>query len=83
MAWWVYIVRCADGSLYTGVTTDISRRIRQHNGELVGGARYTQSRRPVQLMRKEECASRSAASTREYAIKQLSRADKEKILAHE
>ncbi|MEW6253246.1 MAG: GIY-YIG nuclease family protein, partial [Planctomycetota bacterium] len=45
MAWWVYLVRCADGTLYTGITTDVERRLAEHNGAAGGGARYTRSRR--------------------------------------
>ena len=71
--WFVYILRCADDSLYTGVTTDPQRRLREHNGELVGGARYTRARRPVVLVYTEVCADRSAAGQREAAIKAQSR----------
>lgn len=72
----MYIVECADGSLYTGITTDVVRRIREHNGEGVRGARYTRAQRPVTLRYAEELASRSEALKREYAIKQLTRAQK-------
>ncbi len=72
--WSIYIVRCADGTLYTGATNDVVRRIAQHNrGE---GARYTRSRRPVTLIYEEACRNRSEAQAREYEIKQLSRAAK-------
>jgi putative endonuclease len=74
--WWVYLLRCADDSLYTGVARDPERRLRQHNGELAGGAAYTRGRRPVQLLWSEACADRSAAQRREAAIKRLSRAEK-------
>lgn len=79
--WYVYILCCADGTLYTGVTTQIERRIRQHNGELKGGAKYTNTRRPVSLVWSEVQVDRSAACKREYAIKQLSRKDKLKLFA--
>jgi len=69
--WFVYIVRCSDNTLYTGVTTDPVRRLRQHNGELVGGAKYTRARRPVALVWNEQHADRSSATQREYAIKQM------------
>ncbi|MFC3852085.1 GIY-YIG nuclease family protein [Salinispirillum marinum] len=75
-SWMVYIVRCGDGNLYTGVTTDVTRRVRQHNGELVGGARYTRVRRPVSLLYAEPSADRASACRREYQIKQLSREEK-------
>ncbi|MDG2460483.1 MAG: GIY-YIG nuclease family protein [Luminiphilus sp.] len=74
--WHVYIVRCADESLYTGVTTDLRRRISQHNGIASGGARYTRSRRPVALVWSRTCASRSAAQKEETAVRRLSRRQK-------
>ncbi|WP_415892293.1 GIY-YIG nuclease family protein [Neptuniibacter sp. PT8_73] len=77
--WYVYILRCADETLYTGITTDLERRIRQHNGELVGGAKYTRVRRPVSLFWQEEHIDRSSASKREYEIKRLSRQKKERL----
>lgn len=75
-AWWVYLLRCADGTLYTGITTDVARRVAEHNGEGGAGARYTRSRRPVQLVHFEAAASRADASRREAAIKRLDRARK-------
>jgi putative endonuclease len=74
--WWVYLLRCADGTLYTGITTDLIRRLAEHNGDGAAGARYTRSRRPVQLVYREAARSRSAASQREAAIKRLDRARK-------
>jgi putative endonuclease len=68
--WYVYIVRCSDSSYYTGITTDLSRRLSEHNS-VHGGARYTRPRRPVTLVYHETANSRSAASRREYQIKQL------------
>lgn len=68
--WFVYIMRCADGTLYTGITTDIARREQEHNSEK-NGARYTRSRRPVVLVYSEEVENRSEASKREHAIKKL------------
>jgi putative endonuclease len=70
------MLRCADGSLYTGITTDLERRIAEHNGDGPAGARYTRSRRPVQLVYRESAISRSAASQREAALKRLDRARK-------
>jgi putative endonuclease len=75
-SWWVYIVRCADGSLYTGIARDLERRIAAHNGAAPAGASYTRARRPVRLVYHEAASSRSEASRREYQIKQLSREDK-------
>ena len=72
---YVYIVQCSDGSLYTGYTTDISRRIEEHNNG--DGAKYTQPRLPVKLVHQEEYDTRSDAMSREYEIKQLSRSEKE------
>jgi putative endonuclease len=74
--WWVYMLRCADGTLYTGITTDVTRRIAEHNGEGGPGARYTRSRRPVALVYSEAAADRAEASRREAAIKQLHRTRK-------
>lgn len=73
--WWVYIVECSDQSLYTGITTDIDRRIIEHNTSN-RGAKYTRSKRPVSLVYKEQCENRSIASKREHQIKKLKRADK-------
>jgi len=67
------MLACADGSLYTGVATDLNRRLRQHNGELVGGAKYTSSRRPVRVVWQEACACRAEAQQREASIKKLDR----------
>lgn len=73
--WWVYLLRCADGTLYAGITTDLERRLAEHNGE-GPGARYTRSRRPVELVYAEPAASRAEAARREAAIKRLDRAQK-------
>lgn len=70
------MLRCADGSLYTGITTDVVRRVAEHNGEGAPGARYTRSRRPVQLVYLEAAANRAEAARREAAIKRLDRARK-------
>ena len=79
-AWHVYILRCADGTLYTGVTTDLARRIREHN-EDPKGAKYTRARRPVTLVHAEAHATRAAATAREAAIKKLSRSAKQALFA--
>jgi len=70
------MLRCADGSLYTGITTDVARRVVEHNGDSGLGARYTRSRRPVALVYAEPADNRAAASRREAAIKRLDRARK-------
>jgi putative endonuclease len=74
----VYIVRCADGTLYTGWTADVGRRIAQHNAGR--GARYTRMRRPVVLVYREETPDRSTAMRREVAIKRLDRERKERLV---
>jgi len=74
--WAVYILRCADGSLYTGITRDVARRVDEHNSRGRLAARYTRSRRPVVLVYQEPAATRSAASKREYRIKQMTSRDK-------
>ena len=71
--WFVYVVRCADDTLYTGITTDTLRRMSEHNGEAPLGARYTRSRRPVTLAYVEGANSRAIATQRERAIKKLDR----------
>lgn len=78
MAWYVYMLRCGDGSLYTGSTTDVERRLREHQGGT--GARYTRSRPPVTLAYTEEAPDRSAAQRREAAIKKLPRVQKLKLI---
>ena len=79
--WLVYLLQCADRSLYAGVTTDLVRRLQQHNGQLAGGARYTKARRPVALVWSEACDSRSEAQQREYALRCLSREQKLALIA--
>lgn len=74
--WFLYMVRCADDTLYTGITTDLARRLGEHNGDGRLGARYTRSRRPVVLVYSEPAASRAAAASREAAIKKLTRRQK-------
>lgn len=75
--WFIYIVKCSDDSLYTGITTDLDRRIIEHNDTSKPlGARYTRSRQPVKLVYFESSSSRSLATKREMEIKQLNRTDK-------
>ena len=76
---YVYVLECADDSLYTGYTTDVERRVAEHNaGE---GAKYTRGRTPVEPVHVERFDSQSAAMSREYEIKQLSRRQKEQLVA--
>ena len=69
--WYVYIVQCCDGSLYTGIAKDLERRMHEHNNSKAG-AKYTRSRRPVTLVYFEQAASRAHALRKEYRIRQLS-----------
>ena len=77
----VYILCCSDGTLYTGITTDLERRIDEHNHS-TKGAKYTRNRRPVSLVYSETCKDKRAASKREYAIKKLTRTQKEALIAN-
>ncbi len=78
MITFTYIVRCSDGSLYTGWTNDLAKRIRAHNEGT--GAKYTKSRRPVELVYYEVFENKEDAMKREAAIKQLSRKEKEELI---
>ncbi len=77
-SWFVYMVRCTDGSLYTGITTELTRRVAEHNSDKA--ARYTRSRQPVTLVYYERAASRSVASQREFIIKKLKKKQKEILI---
>lgn len=79
--WYVYMLRCSDGTYYSGVTTDLTRRIKEHNGEggAGKGAKYTKARRPVRLAYSEPSLDRSTAQKREHTLRQLTRAEKEKL----
>lgn len=76
--WYVYILQCADGTLYTGITTDVNRRLNEHNSGK--GAKYTRTRLPVMIVAVSEAGSRSEASKEEYRIKQLTREQKLKLI---
>jgi len=78
--WFVYILSCADNTLYTGITTDIERRLEEHNHDDIKSAKYTRARRPLVLVYTESVLSRQAAASREYAIKKLSRKNKIKLI---
>ena len=81
--WFVYMVRCNDDSLYTGITKDVERRVKEHNEGDKLAAKYTRPRLPVVLVYQETCESRSVATKREIEIKQLSRRDKDILLNQE
>ena len=74
--WYVYILQCADSSLYTGVTVEPERRVLEHNQDNKLGARYTRGRRPVSLVYQEVCDGRASATRREAQIKKMSRRQK-------
>lgn len=77
-SWTFYLLKCGDGSLYAGITTDLERRVAQHQQGLA--SRYTRSRRPVTVVYREPCTSRSDALKREHAVKALSRSAKERLI---
>jgi len=79
--WFVYMLRCADDTLYTGVSTDVARRVDEHNAGAPLGARYTRARRPVVLVFQESAASRGDAQRRELEIKAKDRAGKFALIA--
>lgn len=82
-AWCVYILRCADGSLYTGITTDVTRRLAEHNAGGGAGARYTRGRTPVHLVYLQAASNRAEAARLEASIKRLRRASKLALCAGE
>lgn len=77
---WTYIVRCADGSLYTGWTKDLDKRLKAHNGQIPGGAKYTRTRRPVTLVWSQPFQSKREAQSREYWIKKMRKREKEALV---
>lgn len=79
--WFVYVLICADGTLYTGISTDVARRVEEHNAGAPLGARYTRARRPVALVYQESVASRGEAQRRELEIKAKDRAEKLALIA--
>ena len=78
--WYVYILRCADNTLYTGITTDLKRRMTEHNAKTLG-AKYTKAKRPVTLVYREPANNRSEALKREAAIKTRSKEQKELLIS--
>jgi putative endonuclease len=79
--WYVYYLRCADNSLYAGITTSLERRVFEHNECNKKAAKYTRVRRPVTLVYAEPQPNRQQASRREYQLKQLSKHDKEQLVS--
>lgn len=76
--WYLYILRCGDGTLYTGITTDVEKRLETHRSGK--GAKYTRGRNPLELVYREKCGSHSDALKREAAVKKLSREQKEDLI---
>ena len=76
--WKLYLLRCGDGTLYCGITNDVQARLEAHRSGK--GAKYTRGRGPLELVYTEECGDHSAALKREYAVKQLSRQEKEEMI---
>lgn len=74
MSWYAYIVECNDGKFYTGITNNIEKRVKAHNGGT--GCKFTRSRNPVKLLYREECQDKSQALVRECQIKKLPRIEK-------
>ena len=78
--WIIYLLECGDKTLYCGITNDIKNRLKQHNGEIKGGAKYTRSRQPLKLVYLEEVSSRSEALKREIVIKKMSKSAKTSLI---
>jgi putative endonuclease len=80
MVWNLYILRCVDGTLYTGVATDVARRLAEHQAQGSKAAKYVRGRTPLELVYTREVGTRSEALKEEWRIKRLSRAQKEALL---
>lgn len=78
MTWWVYLLRCADGTLYCGIALDVEARLAQHQAGK--GAKYTRGRGPLELVYREACGTRAEAQRRERALKRLRRPAKESLI---
>jgi putative endonuclease len=78
--WTIYILECGDKTLYCGITNNIENRLKQHNGEIKGGAKYTRSRQPLELVYQESAVSRSEALKREIVIKKMTRKTKTALI---
>ena len=81
MSWQVYMILCTDGTLYTGITNDVKRRLSQHAGR--AGAKYFRGRKPMEVVYLEGGHTRSSASQREARIKQMRRSDKDRLIVSE
>jgi len=79
-SWQVYLLKCCDDSLYCGISNDLGKRLKQHSGEIKGGAKYTLSRNPCVLMYQEQAENRSEALKREAEIKKMTRSAKLKLI---
>jgi len=77
--WFVYMLRCSDNSLYTGITIDVKRRVKEHNGEK-SVTKYTRVRQPVEMVYQEKAISRAEACKREAQLKKLTKTDKEALV---
>ena len=78
--WTIYILECGDKTLYCGITNNLERRMRQHRGEVNGGAKYTRSRKPFRVAYTEEVLTRSEALKREFIIKKMTKLDKAELV---
>ena len=78
--WLIYILKCKDDSLYCGITNNLEKRLKQHKGEVKGGAKYTRSHWPCKLVYKEKSESRSKALQRESIIKKMSKDEKDSLI---
>lgn len=81
--WFIYMVRTATGQLYTGISTDPTRRLRQHQGELVGGAKALRGKGPLSLVYQQPMPDRASASKAEYQLKQLTKTVKEQLISEQ
>ena len=77
--WLIYILECVDSSLYCGITNNLEKRLKQHKGEIKGGAKYTRSHWPCKLVYKEKSSNRSEALQREAIIKKMSKDEKQTL----
>lgn len=80
MPYYFYMLRCADNSLYCGITTDLQRRVEEHNSDTKKSAKYTRAKGPVELVYHETYEDKSAAMKREYEVKQWKKTEKEKLM---